>query len=244
MTDRPKLRVGTSGWQYDHWRGVFYPDDLPKNRWFSYYAEHFDTVEINNTFYHLPSEATFDSWHNRTPRGFCYSLKFSRYGTQMKKLKDPDATIGSFMERARRLQSFLGPILVQLPPGWKPDYGRLRTFLRAAPRDVRWAVEFRNAEWFSEQVFDILRDNNVALVIHDMLPGHPREVTADWVYMRFHGVDYSREYTHEQLTEAAEWIHTQLRTGVDVYAYFNNDASAYAVANARDLRRYVEEQQK
>lgn len=240
MTDRQKLRVGTSGWQYDHWRGVFYPDDLPRSRWFAYYAEHFDTVEINNTFYHLPSEATFDSWHDQAPPGFCYALKFSRYGTQMKKLKDADATITSFMERARRLHSFLGPILVQLPPRWKPDHGRLQAFLAAAPRDVRWAVEFRNPDWLNEKVFDILRDNNVALVIHDMLPRHPREVTANWVYMRFHGVDYSQAYSNQQLSDAAEWVRGQLRAGVDVYAYFNNDANSYAVANAREFRDYVE----
>ncbi len=241
MADRGKLRVGTSGWQYDHWRGVFYPASLPKNRWFSHYAEHFDTVEINNTFYHLPSETTFDSWHDQAPAGFCYALKFSRYATQMKKLKDPDATIGSFVERARRLGSLLGPILVQLPPRWKPDCGRLRAFFDAAPRDVRWAVEFRDAAWLCDRVFGILHDANAALVIHDMLPGHPREVTADWVYMRFHGVDYSQDYSRQQLTGAAEWVRGQLRAGADVYAYFNNDANACAVANARDLRCYVEE---
>lgn len=242
MTDRQRLWIGTSGWQYDHWRGSFYPADLPKKRWFAYYAEHFDTVEINNTFYHLPSESTFDSWHDQAPPGFCYALKFSRYGTQMKKLKDPDATIDAFVERAQRLRSFLGPVLVQLPPRWKPDHGRLQAFLDAAPRDVRWAVEFRNADWLSEEVFGILRGANAALVIHDMLPGHPWELTTNWAYMRFHGVDYSQNYSRQHLTTAAEWIRTQLRAGVDVYAYFNNDANAYAVANARVLREYVEEE--
>ncbi len=241
MTARGRFRIGTSGWQYDHWRDVFYPADLPKNQWFAYYVKHFDTVEINNTFYHLPSEATFDSWHDQAPPGFCYALKFSRYGTQMKKLKDPEATINNFIERAQRLQSFLGPILVQLPPRWKPDHGRLRAFLDATPSNVRWAVEFREATWFSDEVYAILRDHNAAMVIHDMLPGHPREVTANWAYMRFHGVDYSWNYSHQQLTAVAQWVRRQLDEGVDVYAYFNNDANAHAVANARDLRRYVEE---
>ncbi len=121
----------------------------------------------------------------------------------MKKLKDPDATIGNFMERAQRLRSFLGPILVQLPPRWKPDVPRLRAFLDAAPSNVRWAVEFRDAAWLVEDVFRVLRDHNAALVIHDKIKDHPREVTADWVYLRFHGVDYSHNYSHEYLAEIA-----------------------------------------
>ncbi len=240
MAHRGKLRVGTSGWQYDHWRRVFYPEGLAKARWFDHYSKYFDTVEINNTFYRLPSDATFDAWHDQAPDGFCYALKFSRYGTQMRKLKDPESTISGFMERAQRLGPFLGPILVQLPPRWKPNHDRLRAFLDAAPSNARWAVEFRDAAWFSEEVYGILRDHNAALVIHDMIRDHPRELTSNWCYMRFHGGDYAHDYNREQLTGAARCISRHLDQGVDVYAYFNNDANGYAVANARDLRHYVE----
>ncbi len=240
MANRGKLRVGTSGWHYDHWRRVFYPEDLVKERWFEHYSNYFDTVEINNTFYHLPSEATFDAWHDQAPDGFCYSLKFSRYGTQMKKLKDPESTISNFMQRAQRLRSFLGPILVQLPPRWKPNHDRLRAFLDAAPSEVRWAIEFRDAAWFSEEVYEILREHNAAMVIHDMIHDHPRELTSNWSYLRFHGGDYSHDYNQEQLTATAGWIRRELDQGVDVYAYFNNDANGYAVTNARDLRHFVE----
>lgn len=241
MTERGSIRIGTSGWQYDHWRGIFYPADLPKTRWLKFYAEQFDTVEVNNTFYHLPPEATFDAWRDDAPSGFCYALKFSRYASHMKKLKDPDATVDSFIQRARRLDSLLGPVLVQLPPRWKPDRGRLQAFLDVAPRDVRWAVEFRDAAWLTEEVLGTLREHNAALVIHDLIPDHPREVTADWVYMRFHGVDYSHDYSQEQLSEAARWLRRRVDEGIDAYAYFNNDANGYAVANAKELRRYVHE---
>lgn len=241
MSGTGELRIGTSGWQYDDWQGIFYPVGLPKNQWFSYYAQHFDTVEVNNTFYNLPSHDTFDAWHDQAPPGFRYALKFSRYGTQMKKLKGPDATIGRFMERAQRLKSFLGPVLVQLPPHWKRNAERLEGFLAAAPAGVRWAVEFRDASWLHDEVFGILRRYGAALVIHDLIDDHPKEATADWVYLRFHGVDYSHDYSPQALAGIAGWAGGFLRQGLDVYAYFNNDYHGYAVNNARDLRRYMED---
>ena len=139
-----ELRIGTSGYHYDHWKGVFYPEDLPKTEWFSYYARQFDTVEINNTFYRLPEATTFEAWRRQAPKGFCYALKFSRYGSHIVRLKKPRDTIGKFLKRADRLGEFLGPILVQLPPNWKADPERLAAFLKAAPNDYRWAVEFRD----------------------------------------------------------------------------------------------------
>ena len=234
------LRVGTSGWQYRHWKGTFYPSEISKSEWFGHYASHFDTVEVNNTFYNLPSAETFDHWRAAAPDGFLYTLKFSRYGSHIKRLKDPADIIGTFMERARRLGEQLGPILVQLPPTWYPGSGRLRVFLDAAPADQRWALEFRNGEWLRDNVFDVLRDHNAALCVHDLIPDHPRVVTADWVYLRFHGAGDGGDYTHQALTAAAERIKKHLADGLDVFAYFNNDARGYAVRNAADLRRYVE----
>ena len=111
---RGKLRIGTSGYHYDHWKEVFYPRNLPKRRWFTYYACHFDTVEINNTFYHLPQAQSFEVWREQAPPNFCYALKFSRYGSHLKRLQEPHASIAQFLDRARRLRESLGPILVQL----------------------------------------------------------------------------------------------------------------------------------
>jgi uncharacterized protein YecE (DUF72 family) len=239
IINRSEFRVGTSGYQYDHWRGRFYPPDLPKKDWFLHYAKHFDTVEINNTFYGLPAAETFGSWRRQAPEGFCYTLKFSRYGSHVKRLKEPRATIKVFLQRARRLRRCLGPILVQLPPNWNVNTDRLESFLKAAPRSVRWACEFRDPSWLCEEVFTILQRYNAALCIHDMIENHPRRITADWVYLRFHGDRCSGSYTSQAQKKQARWIKQQLGDGRDVFAYFNNDAEGYAVRNALELKRYV-----
>jgi uncharacterized protein YecE (DUF72 family) len=239
MSRHGALRIGTSGYHYDHWKGVFYPEDLPKTEWFSHYARQFDTVEINNTFYRLPEATTFEAWRRQAPKRFCYALKFSRYGSHIVRLKKPRDTIGKFLKRADRLGEFLGPILVQLPPNWKADPERLAAFLEAAPKNHRWAVEFRDRRWLSEEVFAILNQHGTALCIHDMIDDHPRLVTAGWVYLRFHGEHYSGSYSAEKLKAEARWIKQQLAGGKDVFAYFNNDAQGYAVKNAVELRRYV-----
>jgi len=236
---RGELRVGTSGWQYDHWREVFYPPELKRSGWFGHYADHFDTVEINNTFYHLPKGETFDAWREQAPAGFRYVLKFSRYGSHIKKLKDPAGSVGLFLERAERLGRLLGPILVQLPPGWRVNVERLGAFLDAAPGRRRWALEFRDGSWLCEEVFDVLRRHGAALCVHDMLDDHPREVTADWVYLRFHGPGPWGEYPHQVLSAWARRIREHLADGRDVWAFFNNDAHGHAVKNARQLRRYA-----
>jgi uncharacterized protein YecE (DUF72 family) len=239
MKGRGQAYIGTSGYQYNHWRGPFYPDDVPKKRWFDYYCRHFDTVEINNTFYRLPDAPTFDAWREQAPEHFCYVLKFSRYGSHLKCLKDPESTIGMFMERAERLGPHLGPVLVQLKPNWGLDLERLRHFLQAAPKKQRWAFEFRDPSWLSDEVFDALRQHNAALCIHDMLDHHPYVVTADWVYLRFHGNHYSGSYSHQFLVARAQRIADHIAHGLDAYAFLNNDAEGHAVRNALDLRRYV-----
>jgi uncharacterized protein YecE (DUF72 family) len=236
---RGRLRVGTSGYQYDHWRGLFYPAGLAKKRWFAHYAGHFDTVEINNTFYRLPAAATFDAWREAAPKGFCYALKFSRWGTHLKRLTDAKATIDLFLERAERLGNSLGPILVQLPPRWRANPERLDEFLAHAPKRHRWAVEFRDPSWLCAEVYAVLRRRRAALCFHDRLADHPRAVTADWVYQRFHGVEYGGDYGRRTLRAEAEQMRGWLADGLDVYAYFNNDVGGFAVPNARDLRRLV-----
>lgn len=237
-----ELYVGTSGYHYDHWRDIFYPQDLPKDRWFDHYAKHFDTVEINNTFYRLPPAGTFDAWRVRAPPRFCYALKFSRYGTHVKRLRDPRGPIKKFIARAARLERFLGPILVQLPPNWKANPERLEAFLKAAPREYRWAVEFRDPRWLCAEIYAILKAHRAALCVHDMIADHPREITTSWVYLRFHGEHYGGSYSPKQLTAWARQIQDYLWGGMDVYAYFNNDAHGYAVQNALDLRRYVSDE--
>lgn len=233
------FRVGTSGFHYKHWRGVFYPQQLPPSQWFHCYAERFDTVEINNTFYQLPERGVFDLWQRQAPPGFLYALKFNRYGSHWMRLKNGGATIANFLDRATRLDPFLGPILVQLPPRWKANPARLDEFLAAAPRSFRWTVEFRDDSWLCADVYEVLQHHEAALCIHDMIPGHPRILTADWTYLRYHGQRYSGSYSARQLAAEARWIRRQLGDGKDVFAYFNNDAHGFAVRNAAALRGSV-----
>jgi uncharacterized protein YecE (DUF72 family) len=237
---KPEFRIGTSGYQYDHWKGVFYPEGLSRNKWLQYYSEHFDTVEINNTFYHLPPESSFDRWHEQAPPGFLFSLKFSRYSSHMRKLKNPGEPIVRFMGLAGKLGKHLGPILVQLPPRWHVNPERLAEFLDIAPSANRWAVEFRDPSWLCDEIFSILHRHNSALCIHDMIGNYPQPVTANWVYLRFHGTSgHAGDYSHEQLMKSAEEIKRYLARGLNVYVYFNNDVHGYAIKNALDLRKMI-----
>jgi uncharacterized protein YecE (DUF72 family) len=196
---------------------------------------------MNNTFYHLPEADTFDRWAEVAPDGFLFVLTFSRYGSHLKTLNDEAETIGQFLERAEGLGEHLGPILVQRPPNWHADVERLAAFLDEAPSDRRWAVEFRDPHWLQQPVFDVLRERNLALCIHDMIDDHPWEITADWVYLRFHGPGGGDTgYTHQALSGSARKISGEQQAGRDVYAQFNNDVGGHAVRDARDLRRYVE----
>ena len=235
-----ELRVGTSGFHYRHWRGTFYPQALRTRDWFGFYAEQFDTVEINNSFYRLPPEETVRSWREQAPDGFLYCMKFSRYGSHMKKLSDPEGPISLFLERATILEDRLGPILVQLPPGWHADPQRLDEFLDAAPSEHRWAIELRDRDWLRDPVYRVLERHQAALCLHDLIDDHPEVITAKWTYLRFHGVRYGGSYSPQKLTSVARRIAVWRRRGLDVYAYFNNDVGGHAPANARDLLRYAE----
>lgn len=235
------VRIGTSGYQYDHWVGPFYPKGLPKRSWFAYYAEQFRTVEINNTFYSLPKPATFARWRDAAPAGFLFALKFSRYGSHLKRLKDPEATINHFLDAACSLGDTLGPVLIQLPPRWHADPDRLNAFLATAPREIRWAMEFRDDTWLCDEVFAVLREHGAALCVHDMLPGHPWITTADWVYMRFHGDRYAGSYSDATLADAAAWLAEQRRAGRDGFAFFNNDEAGKAVTDAMRLTALLKE---
>jgi uncharacterized protein YecE (DUF72 family) len=236
------LRIGCSGWQYKHWRGDFYPADLAQSRWLEYYAERFDTVEINNSFYRLPEAATFAAWRSRAPRGFLYAVKASRFLTHMKKLKDPDDPLRLFFSRADNLGAALGPVLYQLPPRWPLNLARLEAFLRALPRRRRHAIEFREPSWYADDVFDLLNRHGVALCLHDMRgSASGRRRVGPFVYARFHGTErYSGSYSDEHLDEWAAWMAERVRESTDVFAYFNNDVGRHAPRDAARLRAAVE----
>ena len=235
------IHVGTSGYSFKDWIGTVYPKGIASGDMLPYYARLFDTVEVNGTFYGLPEAHTFERWRDEAPRGFCYALKFSRYGSHLKKLKDANDTIGLFIERARLLGPTLGPILVQLPPHWNVDVDRLAAFLEAAPTRYRWAIEIRDQSWLCKEVYGLLREHDAALCIHDMIERHPRLTTADWVYLRFHGDHYAGSYSAQALSGAARRIRSHLDEGRDVYAYFNNDIGGHAVQDAQDLLRFLED---
>jgi len=240
MTCRGELRIGTCGYQYEHWRRRFYPEGLPKSRWFEHYARHFDTVEINNTFYHLPSAQAFEQWRERAPAGFLYALKFSRYATHVKRLKDPQEPIARFLEHAERLGPFLGPVLVQLPPGFRVAAERLTRFLEAAPRGIRWVLEFRHRSWLCEEIYALLEAHGAMLCIHDLIADHPVRTHGTGVYLRFHGQRYKGSYSPQYLSAQARRIRRWREDGLDVWVYFNNDERGYAVDNAIALKRYLD----
>jgi uncharacterized protein YecE (DUF72 family) len=235
------IRIGTSGWIYKHWRKQFYPKDLPPRQWFAYYAQHYDTVEINNTFYRLPSESAFDAWRQQAPAGFVYAVKASRFLTHMKKLNEPEEPIERILGRARRLGPTLGPVLYQLPRGWKCKLDRLAHFFAALPRDIQHVMEYRGPEWLSENVVALMRRYQIGLCIHDLIADHPLLVTSNVVYVRFHGagVKYGGSYSKRRLGSWSEWMSEQAASGRRVFAYFNNDAEAHAVRNAQTLRAMV-----
>jgi uncharacterized protein YecE (DUF72 family) len=239
-----RARVGCSGWEYKHWRGDFYPVDLPKARWFAHYAERFDTVEINNTFYRLPEEKTFAAWGGRAPDGFLFAVKASRFLTHMKKLKHPEEPLDRLFSRMRALGPHLGPVLYQLPPGWKVNVDRFRVFLETLPRGARHVVEFRDPSWYDREVCRLLERHGVALCLHDMPGSAPaRERVGPFVYVRFHGASskYGGGYSDDRLRRWADWLNEQRNARCDVYAYFNNDVGGHAPRDAVTLRRALEE---
>jgi uncharacterized protein YecE (DUF72 family) len=233
------LRIGCSGFLYDHWRKNFYPEDLSKNYWLEYYSKYFSTVELNVTFYKLPERETFSKWYASTPEGFVFSLKGSRFITHVKKIKDCAEPIGVFFSRASLLKEKLGIILWQFPPTFSMDLERLKEFLELLePYDMRNTFEFRNKTWIRKGVVDLLKKKNVAFCMADwpdFLDKLP--LTADFVYMRRHGKEggYATSYSKEFLKMDAKRIKACLRQRKDVFMYFNNDAFGYAPKNALEL---------
>jgi uncharacterized protein YecE (DUF72 family) len=236
------IRVGCSGWNYQHWRdGVFYPARLPPRRWLEFYARHFDTVEVNSTFYRLPRESAVANWARESPAGFLFAVKMSRYVTHIKRLRDLPPSLELFYSRIRPLVGSpkLGPVLWQLPGTFHRDDERLAEALPQLPSG-RHCFEFRHESWFVDEVYELLRSHGVALVIGDtpQRPFQAHELTADWTFVRFHHGTRGRNsnYSERELEKWAERIE-DWAARVDVYAYFNNDRSGYAVRNGLWLKR-------
>ena len=236
------IHIGTSGWSYNHWQGAFYPHDLPAEEWLAYYARYLSTVEINNSFYKLPSQNTLAHWCDAVPDDFVFAVKASRYITHMKKLNEPRQTLKRFMGCVEALGDKLGPILFQLPPRWHINIERLAAFLKALSTDYRYALEFRDPSWFDPRVYKLLVQHSVASCIFD-LDGvlSPREITTDLVYIRLHGPGgpYQGHYDNHALDKWADAIGRWRHEGHEVYCYFDNDEAGYAVQDAIRLQEKI-----
>jgi uncharacterized protein YecE (DUF72 family) len=234
------VHIGCSGWNYTDWRGVLYPKGLPTTRWLERYAEVFDTVEINNTFYRLPSRDAVRGWVEQSPAGFTFAVKSSRYLTHIKRLTDMEQGVARLLERLEPLTGSpkMGPMLWQLPANFKRDDERLAHALDHLPAG-RHAFEFRDPSWFDDEVLETLRRHGVALVIgdHPERPWQPHEVTADFTFVRFHHGHRGRRGNYSQ-TELDEWARElkRLARRSEVFAYFNNDWEGFAIHNARGMR--------
>ena len=233
----PRFLVGTSGWNHPHWRTRFYPRQLPASAWLGYYARHFPTVEVNNTFYRLPESRTFSSWRAAARGAFVFAVKASRFITHIKRLRQARRPVRRLLVRAGHLGRRLGPILFQLPPNDRFDEVRLAAFLDGLPAGPRYAVEFRHDSWHRESVYRMLRRRRVACCISDG-PRIPLRVvrTAPFVYVRLHGPQGigAGRYTRPALRDWARTLR-ELVSGGQAYIYFNNDQEGYAVENARQL---------
>jgi uncharacterized protein YecE (DUF72 family) len=237
-----QVHVGTSGWHYKHWCGPFYPETLRPDEMLKFYSERLRTVEINNSFYHLPSPDAFRKWRDETPGDFRFAIKASRYITHMKKLKDPEQSLKKFLLHVEELGGKSGPILFQLPPHWKRDALRLKDFLRALPKHWRYAFEFREPSWFHQEIFSLLEQHNAAQCIYD-LAGYqsPEEVTARFTYVRLHGPSaykYAGRYSHALLRSWLHRVEEWFKQGSrEVFVYFDNDQAGYAALNALEFQK-------
>jgi uncharacterized protein YecE (DUF72 family) len=232
--------IGTSGWHYESWVGPFYPAALPAERMLAFYAREFGTVEINNSFYGLPTDETLHQWAEATPAGFVFAFKASRYLTHWRKLTDPQDPLDRVLRSAALLGPKLGPVLFQLPPRWRVNVERLRSFLALLPKDRRFVFEFRDKSWFAQPVYEALRDSGAALCVYEFGAFRsPREVTADFVYIRLHGPagPYSGLYDAATLRFWAGLIDAQEAAGRDSYCYFDNDERGFAIQNATQLKQ-------
>jgi uncharacterized protein YecE (DUF72 family) len=234
------LSIGTSGWQYRDWRGRFYPEGLPQRLWLEHYADHFPVVEVNNAFYRLPERSTFEQWRERTPDGFRFAVKMSRYLTHVKRLRDPAEPVGRFLERADALGDKLGPVLLQLPPTLQADLGALDETLAQFPERVRVVVEPRHPTWFTGECRALLEKKGAALCWADRLgrPVTPLWVTAGFGYLRLHEGRANPRPRYGR-TALQSWLR-RLHAVRDGFVFFNNDPGGAAVTDADALTALVD----
>jgi len=236
-----RLKIGTSGWSYGHWKGKFYPPDLPTKRWLSFYSQHFNTVEINSTFYRMPREKTVLNWQANVAEGFLFSVKMNRMITHIKRLKGVEESVKNFLTLCDMFKGNLGPILIQLPPGLKMDLMLLSDFIDLISKSYTVAVEFRNKTWFEDKIFEFLKSRNIIFCWHDYGSLKvPHMITANSLYIRMHGPSgrYAGSYTDDSLKELAKEIQ-ESAVNRDVYVYFNNDIGGHAIENAKRLFEFV-----
>jgi len=247
-----KIFIGTSGWNYWHWKGIFYPESLKSEELLLFYAQHFSTVEINSSFYHLPREKTFLNWQEKVPNNFLFSVKVWRRITHLKKLKDIEKDLKTFWQRALALKEKLGPLLFQFPPSFKANKITIKR-LEKLGKFIRgdlclnsyqfFAFEFRHESWFKDEIYKILKKYNFALCWADT-PSYPYQevITANYLYLRLHGHEklYASKYTQKQLRDYSKKIEKFLKNkGKCVYVYFDNDAYGYAIENALELKKML-----
>lgn len=241
-----KVYIGTSGWSYTHWVGLFYPDHLKPVEFLSYYLHRFSCVELNSSFYHLPRKTTIEGWVSRTPDSFRFCPKLSRYITHRKRLIEVEGPMQKFFDLFGAMKSRLGPVLIQLPPGMEFNRSLMEDFLhilRNKYHAFRFAIEIRHRSWIDDVFFDLLAQADVAFVIADSGTRYPyhEQVTTDFIYLRLHGPEelYASNYSETQLFDQAGKIRDWLDRGKAVWVFFNNDFHAYAIRNAENLRNIL-----
>jgi len=238
-----KIHIGTSGWIYSDWEGVFYPEDIPSSQKLKYYAQRFNTVEVNYSFYHLPRPSTYQKWFQETPSDFIFSVKVSRYITHIKRLKEIEKPWQVFIQNASELKEKLGPLLLQFPPSFKAEkenIKRLENFLKIAVKsEKRLAMEFRHLSWSRSEIYNLLKKYQVGWVIADS-SRYPKteKATTDFVYIRMHGPGalFASKYSQKDLEKLTQLIKKYYHQNKEVFVYFNNDFSGYALENALLLR--------
>ncbi len=239
---KTKIHIGTSGWNYKHWKGNFYPEELPQKKWLEFYNNKLSTVEINNSFYKLPSKETFKKWAEGVPNDFIFSVKASRYITHMKKLKDPEESNKKLFDNMKGLGKKLGPILFQLPPHWGFNKERFEEFLKSLSKKYKYTFEFREQSWWNNETLDLLKKYNAAFCIFelgDLIS--PKEVTADFIYIRLHGPGnkYRGSYNENTLSYWKGRFTGWSENVKEIYCYFDNDDSGFAVQNAITLNEKI-----
>ena len=242
MRKKNRIHIGTSGWHYKHWKEAFYPQDIPQKEYLKHYVKHFRTAEINNSFYRIPEKSTLQKWSREAGKSFIFSAKASRYITHMKKLKDPQEPVKNFINKIKALGDSLGPILFQLPPRWRKNRERLQTFLEALPSGYRYTFEFRDPDWFGDDIYELLEKHKAAFCVYDFdRRQSPKKVTADFVYIRLHGPDgaYKGKYDDQELSGWAGAIFHWIQQGREVFCYFDNDQAGYAAENALRLQEML-----